>query len=158
MKRFLYIIQTKHNNILGFGVCATPGKRLQDYVAHSACRQEFACLYYGDKTDIDALEKFIKNEWDHLRLDINGKWKWEWIDPEAGKTVTELVALVDSKIVSHPMPSVGKLKQEFLPFKNYYSKTDIRKDVLDFNPAQFLEFQAWHCPSEGVEYHYESRN
>ena len=142
MKRFLYIIQTKHNNILGFGVCATPGKRLQDYVAHSACKQEFACLYYGDKTDIDALEKFIKNEWDHLRLDINGKWKWEWIDPEAGKTVTELVALVDSKIVSHPMPSVGKLKPEHWPFKNYYSKTDIRKDVLDFNPAQFLEFQA----------------
>jgi hypothetical protein len=38
-----------------------------------------------------------------------------------------------------------------LPFKNYYSKTDIRKDVLDFNPAQFLEFQAWHCLSEGIQ-------
>ena len=140
MKRFLYIIQTKHNDILGFGVCATPGKRLQDYVAHSACKQEFACLYYGDKTDIDALETFIKNEWMDIRLDINGRWKWEWIDPNSGKTVADLVALVDSKIVSHPMYSVGKLKPELLPFKNYYSKTDIKKDNLDYEPAQYLDF------------------
>ena len=140
MKRFLYIIQTKHNNILGFGVCATPGKRLQDYVAHSACKQEFACLYYGDKTDIDALETFIKNEWMDIRLDINGRWKWEWIDPDSGKTIADLVALVDSKIVSHPMYSVGKLKPELLPFKNYYSKTDIKKDNLDYEPAQYLDF------------------
>lgn len=140
MKRFLYIIQTKHNDILGFGVCATPGKRLQDYVAHSACKQEFACLYYGDKTDIDALETFIKNEWMDIRLDINGRWKWEWIDPDSGKTVADLVALVDSKIVSHPMYSVGKLKPELLPFKNYYSKTDIKKDNLDYEPAQYLDF------------------
>ena len=140
MKRFLYIIQTKHNDILGFGVCATPGKRLQDYVAHSACKQEFACLYYGDKTDIDALETFIKNEWMDIRLDINGRWKWEWIDPDSGKTIADLVALVDSKIVSHPMYSVGKLKPELLPFKNYYSKTDIKKDNLDYEPAQYLDF------------------
>ena len=142
MKRFLYIIKTKHNNTLGFGVCATPGKRLQDYVAHSACKQEFACLYYGDKTDIDALEDYIKNEWSNLRLNINGKWKWEWIDPETGKTVDDLVALVDSKIVGHPMKSVGKLKPQHLPFKNYYSKTIIRKSVLDFNLGEFLDFQA----------------
>ena len=142
MNRFLYIIMTSHNNILGFGVCATPGKRLQDYVAHSACKQEFACLYYGDKTDIDALEKYIKNEWSNLRLNINGKWKWEWIDPEANKTVEDLVALVDSKIVGHPMKSVGKLKAEYLPFKNYYSKTDIRKDILNYDPDNFLDFQA----------------
>lgn len=142
MKRFLYIIQTKHNNILGFGVCATPGKRLQDYVAHSACKQEFACLYYGEKTDIDALENYIKNEWSNVRLNINGKWKWEWIDPEANKSVEDLIALVDSKIVGHPMTSVGKLKADYLPFKNYYSKTPIRKDVLDFDPYAFLEFKA----------------
>lgn len=142
MKRFLYIIQTKHNNILGFGVCATPGKRLQDYVAHSACKQEFACLYYGEKTDIDALEKYIKNEWSNLRLNINGKWKWEWIAPEANKSVDDLIALVDGKIVGHPMKSVGKLKPEYLPFKNYYSKTDIKKAVLDYDPDTFLEFKA----------------
>lgn len=142
MKRFLYIIQTKHNNILGFGVCATPGKRLQDYVAHSACKQEFACLYYGEKTDIDALEKYIKNEWSNLRLNINGKWKWEWIDPEANKSVDDLIELVDSKIIGHPMKDVGKLKPEYLPFKNYYSKTDIKKAVLDYDPNTFLEFKA----------------
>jgi len=142
MKRFLYIIQTQHNNILGFGVCATPSKRLQDYVAHSACKQEFACLYYGDKTDIDALEKYIKNEWSNLRLNINGKWKWEWIDPAANKSVEDLVSLVDSKIVGHPMKSVGKLKPEHLPFKNYYSKTDINKSSIDFNPDKYLAFQA----------------
>lgn len=142
MKRFLYIIKTKHNDILGFGVCATPGKRLQDYVAHSACKQEFACLYYGDKTEIDALEDYIKNEWSNLRLNINGKWKWEWIDPESNKTVDDLIALVDSKIVGHPMKSVGKLKQEHLPFKNYYSKTPIRKEVINFDPDSFLDFQA----------------
>ena len=142
MKRFLYIIQTKHNNILGFGVCATPGKRLQDYVAHSACKQEFACLYYGEKTDIDALEKYIKNEWSNLRLNINGKWKWEWIDSDANKTVSDLVALVDIKIIGHPMKSVGKLKPEHLPFKNYYSKTDIKKSTIDYDPDKFLDFQA----------------
>jgi hypothetical protein len=142
VKRFLYIIQTKHNNILGFGVCATPGKRLQDYVAHSACNQEFACLYYGEKTDIDALEKYIKNEWSNLRLNINGKWKWEWIHPVANKTVEDLIALVDGKIIGHPMKGVGKLKSEYLPFKNYYSKTDIKKAVLDYDPTAFLEFKA----------------
>jgi hypothetical protein len=142
VKRFLYIIQTKHNNILGFGVCAAPGKRLQDYVAHSACKQEFACLYYGEKTDIDALEKYIKNEWSNLRLNINGKWKWEWIDSDANKSVSDLVALVDSKIIGHPMKSVGKLKPEHLPFKNYYSKTDIKKSTIDYDPDKFLDFQA----------------
>ncbi len=139
MKRFLYIMLTKHNNTLGFGVCATPGKRLQDYVAHSACKQEFACLYYGDKTEIDALEDYIKNEWMDIRLDINGKWKWEWIDPSSGKTVQDIVKLVDDKIKGHPMRSVRKLKKELLPFKNYYSKTDIKKDKLDFSPDTYLE-------------------
>lgn len=142
MKRFLYIIQTKHNNILGFGVCAVPGKRLQDYVSHSACPQEFACLYYGDQTDIDAIEDYIKNEWSNLRLNINGKWKWEWIDPDTNKTVDDLIALVDSKIIGHPMASVGKLKPEYLPFKNYYSKTDIKKSTIDYAPDKFLDFQA----------------
>lgn len=142
MKRFLYIIKTKHNDTLGFGVCATPGERLQSYVAHSACKQEFACLYYGDKTEIDALEDYIKNEWSNIRLHINGKWKWEWIDPESNKTLDDLIALVDSKIVGHPMKSVGKLKQEHLPFKNYYSKTDIKKSTINFNPNKFLDFQA----------------
>lgn len=139
MKRFLYIIQTKHNGILGFGVCASPGRRLQDYVAHSACKQEFACLYYGDKTDIDALEDYIKNEWMDIRLDINGRWKWEWIDPAAGKSVKDIVDLVDGKIKGHPMPSVRKLKEELLPFKNYYSKTDINKETLDYDPDKYLE-------------------
>ena len=139
MKRFLYIIQTKHNGILGFGVCASPGRRLQDYVAHSACKQEFACLYYGDKTDIDALEDYIKNEWMDIRLDINGRWKWEWIDPTAGKSVKDIVELVDNKIKGHPMPSVRKLKEELLPFKNYYSKTDVNKESLDYDPDRYLE-------------------
>lgn len=139
MKRFLYIIQTKHNGILGFGVCASPGRRLQDYVAHSACKQEFACLYYGDKTDIDALEDYIKNEWMDIRLDINGRWKWEWIDPAAGKSVKDIVELVDNKIKGHPMPSVRKLKEELLPFKNYYSKTDVNKESLDYDPDRYLE-------------------
>lgn len=139
MKRFLYIIQTKHNGILGFGVCASPGRRLQDYVAHSACKQEFACLYYGDKTDIDALEDYIKNEWMDIRLDINGRWKWEWIDPAAGKSVKDIVELVDNKIKGHPMPSVRKLKEELLPFKNYYSKTDLNKESLDYDPDRYLE-------------------
>jgi len=137
--RFLYIILTKHNNILGFGVCAVPGKRLQDYVAHSASKQEFACLYYGNKTEIDALEQYIKNEWMNIRLDINGKWKWEWIDPMSGKTVQNLIDLVDEKIKGHPMTSVRKLKKDLLPFKNYYSKTDITKNKLDFNPDNYLE-------------------
>ena len=139
MKRFLYIMLTKHNNTLGFGVCATPGKRLQDYVAHSACVQEFACLYYGDKTDIDALEDHIKNAWMNIRLNINGKWKWEWIDTASGKTVQDLVNLVDAKIKGHPMLSVRKLKKELLPFKNYYSKTPIKKDTLDYDPDRYLE-------------------
>jgi hypothetical protein len=130
---------TKHNNTLGFGVCATPGKRLQDYVAHSACVQEFACLYYGDKTDIDALEDHIKNAWMNIRLNINGKWKWEWIDTASGKTVQDLVNLVDAKIKGHPMLSVRKLKKELLPFKNYYSKTPIKKDTLDYDPDRYLE-------------------
>ena len=139
MKRFLYIMLTKHNNTLGFGVCATPGKRLQDYVAHSACVQEFACLYYGDKTDIDALEDHIKNAWMNIRLNINGKWKWEWIDPASGKTVQDLTDLVDAKIKGHPMLSVRKLKKDLLPFKNYYSKTPIKKDTLDYDPDRYLE-------------------
>jgi hypothetical protein len=139
MKRFLYIIRTKHNDILGFGVCATPGRRLQNYVSHSACKQEFACLYYGNKTEIDALENFIKNEWMNIRLNINGKWKWEWIDPLSNKTVDDIVELVDNKIEGHPMRSVRKLHKELLPFTNYYSKSDITKDNLDHDPDKYLE-------------------
>ena len=58
--RFLYIIdQTSHSNTLGFGVATNPQRRLQDYVAHSAAKQEFYQLYYGPKSDIDALETYI---------------------------------------------------------------------------------------------------
>jgi hypothetical protein len=75
----------------------------------------------------------------NIRLNINGKWKWEWIDTASGKTVQDLVNLVDAKIKGHPMLSVRKLKKELLPFKNYYSKTPIKKDTLDYDPDRYLE-------------------
>jgi len=84
-------------------------------VAHSAAKQEFYQLYYGPKSDIDALETYIKNEWMPYRLDINGSWKLEWFDPKHKKSC------------------------QALPFKNYYSKSDITKVNLDHDPDKYLQ-------------------
>lgn len=137
--RFLYIIQTSHSNTLGFGVATNPQRRLQDYVAHSAAKQEFYQLYYGPKSDIDALETYIKNEWMPYRLDINGSWKLEWFDPKHKKSCQALEQLIDDKIKGHPMPDVRKLADIYAPFKNYYSKSDITKVNLDHDPDKYLQ-------------------
>jgi hypothetical protein len=46
--KWFYIIQTSHNDTLGFGITIHLSKRLVDgYINPSAAKQEFSKLYYG---------------------------------------------------------------------------------------------------------------
>ena len=45
----------------------------------------------------------------------------------------------DDKITGHPMPDVRKLADIYVPFKNYYSKSDIIKANLDHDPDKYLQ-------------------
>lgn len=141
--KFLYIIQGSLKKTIGFGITKSPRHRLNKYVSHMEGEpQEFAYLYYGPDSDIHALEKFIKNEWYNIRKNTNGAkgWVTEWIENSSGKTISDLLSLVDYKIITHHMTEVGRVKAEFLPFKNYYSKTEISSREFHYNPEQYLDF------------------
>ena len=131
--KFFYIIKLSHNGVLGYGITSDPQSRLQDYISHSAEPQEFTRLYYGDNLAINALETYVKKQWKPYSKKLNN-WVLEWIDPKHNKTVEELVALVDDKILGHPLP-VKKVKDDFLPF-NYPS--DITRENLEFAPDKYL--------------------
>ena len=135
--RFLYIIDHTAG-VLGFGVATTPTKRLHMYSEHSGgIAQQFYQLYYGPKTDIDALETHIKNEWAPFIQIRNGKHRQEWLDPEHNKTPQELEQLVDDKIIGHPMKDVKKLIDRYTPFKMSYS--EISKANLNHDPDKYLQ-------------------
>lgn len=134
---FFYIILTSHNKTLGYGRTGDPKSRLQDYVGMSAAEQEFSLLYYGPKSDIFALEEIVKQRCASYSL-IYNSWTLEWINPKYNKTVDDLVELVEQIILANNL-NIKKIKDNFLPFYEYWGKPPINRKTIDANPDHYLE-------------------
>ena len=132
---WLYLIHQNLNGRDGFGITKNVSNRLiEGYCNPSASNQEFWHLYYGEKSQIEDLEYYIKTEWyDHL-LVLRSGIKLEWLDPKAGLTGQDLKKLCDDRIMHYPYKNVFSVKSQHLPYKggNYFKN-------IDSNPDEFLE-------------------
>lgn len=136
--KWFYIIKTKHNDTLGFGITIHLAKRLVDgYCNPSAAKQEFSKLYYGENLHINQLEKYIKRVYSSKRLNFTNTRtrKLEWIDPKFDVSIEELIERVEDRIAGDALP-IKCVKTQFLPYT--LGNTDIFK-TIDENPKLFLE-------------------
>jgi len=136
--KWFYIIQTSHNDTLGFGITIHLSKRLVDgYINPSAAKQEFSKLYYGENLHINQLEKYIKRFYSMKRLNFTNTRtrKLEWIDPKHNISMQELINVVEDRIVGFPLP-INRIKNKFLPFT--IDNTSVFNTIGE-NPDLFLE-------------------
>jgi hypothetical protein len=136
--KWFYIIQTSHNDTLGFGITIHLSKRLVDgYISPSAAKQEFSKLYYGENLHINQLEKYIKRFYSMKRLNFTNTRtrKLEWIDPKHNVSMQELINVVEDRIVGFPFP-IKRIKNKFLPFT--IDNTSVFNTIVE-NPDLFLE-------------------
>jgi len=127
------VIQLAHNGKLGFGITMNAESRLRKgYCNPSAEKQVFSHLYYGTYTQITALERHLKNEWNDKRL-VLYKDKLEWLDPKYNITKDQVVDFVEDRCKA-VYPEIYRVKMEHLPFEpsNYF------KSIKD-DPEHFLE-------------------
>lgn len=130
---WFYIIQLSHNGKWGFGITLNPESRLRKgYCNPSAEKQSFAHLYYGKYTQIRALERHLKNQWNDKML-ILYKEKLEWIDPKHNITGKEIKKFVEDRCKA-VYPEIYKIKEKYLPFEPNNQFKHIKDD-----PNEFLE-------------------
>jgi hypothetical protein len=61
---WFYILELLHNQIKGFGITTNAERRLRKgYCYPSASIQTFCNLYYGKRSQIEALERWFKKEY-----------------------------------------------------------------------------------------------
>lgn len=130
---WFYVIQLSHNGKVGFGITLNAESRLRKgYCNPSAEKQSFQHLYYGTYTQIRALERHLKNQWNNKML-VLFKEKLEWLDPKYNLTVKDVVEFVENRC-SAVYPEIYRVKSEFLPF----SPSNVFKNLSD-DYDRFLE-------------------
>jgi hypothetical protein len=130
---WFYVIQLSHNNRWGFGITLNAELRLRKgYCNPSAEKQKFSHLYYGTYTQIKALERHLKHEWNDKML-VLYKEKLEWFDTKHNITGKEVVDFVESRCRA-VYPEIYRIKSDHLPFEpsNYF------KSIKD-DPEKYLE-------------------
>lgn len=130
---WFYIIQLSHNGKWGFGITLNVESRLRKgYCNPSAEKQTFKHLYYGSYTQIRALERHLKNQWNKKMLVLYNE-KLEWFDPKHNLTDNDIVDFVEDRIKA-VYPEIYRVKSEHLPFEpsNYF------KNIKD-EPEKYLE-------------------
>ena len=132
---WFYMLELSHNKIKGFGITTSAERRLKKgYCYPSASIQTFCNLYYGKRSQIQALERWFKNEHRSELLVLIDK-KLEWIDPKSELNDLDLmVSTVEDRIISCNYNEIYRVKKEHLPF----SPGKVFKDIKD-NPDMFLE-------------------
>jgi len=132
---WFYILELSHNKIKGFGITTSAERRLKkEYCYPSASIQTFSNLYYGKKSQIQALERWFKNQYRSELLVLIDR-KLEWIDPNSELNDLQImIKTIEDRIVSCNYTEIYRIKQEYLPF----SPSKIFKDIKD-NPDLFLE-------------------
>lgn len=130
---WFYVIQLQHNGKWGFGITLNSDSRLRKgYCNPSAEKQVFCHLYYGNYSQITALERHLKNEWKDKMLVLFDD-KLEWIDPKNKINGDDITAFVEERCKAI-YPEIYRIKKEYLPF----SPSKVFKDIKD-DPDKFLE-------------------
>ena len=132
---WFYMLELLHNNIKGFGITTNEEKRLKKgYCYPSASIQTFCNLYYGKRSQIQALERWFKNQYRSDLLVLIDR-KLEWIDPRSElNDLQKMVKIIEDRILSCNYTEIYRIKKEHLPF----SPSKVFKDIKD-DPALFLE-------------------
>jgi hypothetical protein len=124
-----------YNKIKGFGITTNAERRLRKgYSYPSASIQTFCNLYYGKRSQIEALERWFKNEYRSELLVLIDR-KLEWIDPKSElNDLRKIVKTIEDRIISSNYTEIYRIKKDFLPF----SPSKIFKDIKD-TPELYLE-------------------
>jgi hypothetical protein len=132
---WFYLIELWHNHIKGFGITTNEERRLRKgYCYPSASIQEFCHLYYGKRSQIQALERWFKNEHRSELLVLIDR-KLEWIDPSSDlNDMKEMVNTIEDRIVVANYSEIYRVKAQHLPYK----PSDYFKDIKK-NPSYYLE-------------------
>ena len=132
---WFYILELSHNNIKGFGITTSAERRLKKgYCYPSASIQTFCNLYYGKRSQIQALERWFKNQYRSDLLVLIDR-KLEWIDPNSDLyDLQKMVKIIEDRILSCNYTEIYRIKKEHLPF----SPGKAFKDIKD-KPNEFLE-------------------
>lgn len=132
---WFYLLELWHNKIKGFGITSNEERRLRKgYCYPSASMQTFSRLYYGKKTQIQALERWFKNEYRSELLVLIDK-RLEWIDPASYlSNMDDLVKTIESRITTANYGQIYRIRAEHLPFKPSPYFRDIKTD-----PDKYLE-------------------
>ena len=132
---WFYILELSHNNIKGFGITTSAERRLKKgYCYPSASIQTFCNLYYGKKSQIEALERWFKNQYRSELLVLIDR-KLEWIDPKSDlNDLEKMIKTIEDRMVSCNYTEIYRIKKEHLPF----SPSKVFKDIKD-KPNEFLE-------------------
>lgn len=130
---WFYVIQLQHNGKWGFGITLNPDSRLRKgYCNPSAEKQVFIHLYYGKYSQIRALERHLKNQWNDKMLILFDN-KLEWLEPKHKITGKEITKFVEDRCKA-VYPEIYRINKKYLPF----SPSKVFKGIKD-DPDSFLE-------------------
>jgi|FreactTroBogLake_1042271.scaffolds.fasta_scaffold49299_2 hypothetical protein len=132
---WFYVLELSHNKVKGFGITGSVERRLRKgYCYPSASIQTFCNLYYGKRSQVQALERWFKNEYRSELLVLVDK-KLEWIDPKSElNDLKKIVDTIESRIVACNYTELYRVKANHLPFRPSKYFADIKT-----NPDFFLE-------------------
>ena len=128
---WFYMLELSYNKIKGFGITTNEESRLRKgYCYPSASIQQFCNLYYGKSSQIQALERWFKNEYGSEFLILIDK-KLEWIDSKSElDSIQKMVQIIEDRIVSSRYNEIFRVKAEHLPFSPspYFKEIKARPD------------------------------
>jgi len=132
---WFYLLELSHNNIKGFGITTNEERRLKKgYCYPSASIQTFCNLYYGKRSQIEALERWFKNQHRSQLLVLIDR-KLEWIDPSSElNDLQKLVSTIEDRIVVCNYTEIYRVKSNHLPYRPSKYFSNIKND-----PDKFLE-------------------
>jgi hypothetical protein len=132
---WFYMLELSYNERKGFGITTNVDLRLRKgYCNPTASIQQFCKLYYGKSSQIQALERWFKNEYRSEFLILIDR-KLEWIDPKSElDSIQKMVQIIEDRIISCGYDEIFRVKAEHLPF----SPSPYFKEIKT-GPDYFLE-------------------
>jgi len=132
---WFYLLELSHNKIKGFGITTNAERRLRKgYCYPSASIQTFCNLYYGKRSQIEALERWFKKEYRSELLVLIDR-KLEWINPNSElNNLEKIIQIIEDRIVVCNYTEIYRVKANHLPFQPNKHFALIKND-----PDKFLE-------------------